>query len=206
MPVEKELASSSSHKAEATRVPILTIGYGSERTADAFLSLLGRFGVKYLVDVRTKPYSRIRPEFCREPLEVLASRAGLVYVFMGDTLGGMPADADCYVEGKVDYTRVRGKEWFQQGLNRLEHAWRSGHRLALMCAELEPERCHRSKLIGEALAARGIAVEHIDERGALVDQRSVLERLTRGQGTLFQTGWTSRGKYRSGGDAEGEVA
>lgn len=187
-------------------MPILTIGYGSDRTADAFFSLLRRFGVKYLVDVRTKPYSRIRPEFCRESLEILASRAGLVYVFMGDTLGGMPTDRDCYVEGKVDYARVRDKNWFQRGLDRLERGWRSGHCLALMCAELEPERCHRSKLIGEALAARSIAVEHIDERGALIDQRSVLDRLTRGQGNLFQTGWTSRGKYRSADDAEGEVA
>jgi hypothetical protein len=35
-----------------------------------------------------------------------------------------------------------------------------GERVALMCAEAVPWRCHRS-LIADALVARGVAVEHI---------------------------------------------
>lgn len=152
----------------AEPVLLLTIGYGGSRTSDEFVGLLRRHGVKYLVDVRTKPYSKFRQEFCREALEAILRRGGLVYVYMGDTLGGLPADPTCYTDGKVDYTKIRERDWFIQGLARLQNGWKSGHRMALMCAELEPERCHRSKLIGEALAACGVAVGHIDESGGII--------------------------------------
>lgn len=187
-------------------MPLLTIGYGGERTSDEFVALLNQYGVRYLVDVRTKPYSKFRPEFSKEGIEIIARKAGITYVFMGDTLGGLPSDQSCYTEGKVDYAKVRAREWFQRGLDRLDNGWRAGHRLAIMCAELEPERCHRSKLIGEALADRGVVVGHIDEDGAVINQQAVLDRLTGGQGALFDTGLTSRKKYRPVNGTDEEVA
>ena len=186
--------------------PLLTIGYGGERTAEELLSLLSGHGVRYLVDVRTKPYSKFRPEFSKEAIEIIARKAGFVYVFMGDSLGGLPADLGCYTDGKVDYDKVRERDWFRRGLDRLEAGWRSGHRMAMMCAELEPERCHRSKLIAEALIARGVEVGHIDEEGRVIDQRAVLDRLTGGQGVLFEDGLTSRKKYRAPSGIDEEAA
>lgn len=187
-------------------MPLLTIGYGGERTSEEFLDLLRRYGVKFLVDVRTKPFSKFRPEFSRENIEFLAKRAGLTYVFMGDTLGGMPADLACYTDSKVDYAKVREKAWFTRGIDRLEQGWKAGHRVALMCAELEPDRCHRSKLVGEALIARGVLIGHIDEDGGVITQQAVLDRLTRGQGALFDLGMSSRKKYAPDDSAEGAAA
>lgn len=184
---------------------LFSIGYGGERTPEAFLSLLTQQDVKYLVDVRTKPYSKFRPEFSKDVIEILARKVGINYVFMGDTLGGLPSDPSCFTAGKVDYSKVRDRDWFNRGLDRLESGWRSGHRLAIMCAELEPERCHRSKLIGEALVARGVVVGHIDEDGAVLSQQAVVDRLTGGQGALFELGLTSRKKYRQANSADEEV-
>jgi len=166
-------------------MPILTIGYGGDRSAEEFFRLLIHYGVKYLVDVRTRPYSNFRPEFCREPLEEIARAGGLVYVFMGDALGGRPEDPTCYTDHAVDYAKMRERDWFIRGIDRLETGWRAGHRLAVMCAELDPERCHRSKLIGEALAARGVPVGHIDADGDVITHAAVVERITRGQNGLF---------------------
>jgi hypothetical protein len=123
-----------------------------------------------------------------------------VYAFMGDTLGGLPTDPACYTGGKVDYSKVRQRDWFVRGLERLEAGWRSGHRIALMCAEIEPNRCHRTKLLGEALAARNVPIEHIDEEGQLITQQAAMLRLTGGQGTLFELGYTSRRIYKPEGD------
>jgi uncharacterized protein (DUF488 family) len=65
-----------------------------------------------------------------------------------------------------------------------------------MCSEGRPEQCHRSKLIGEALATAGIHVCHIDETGQLLTQQQVIDRLTRGQLDLFgPTTFTSRKRY-----------
>lgn len=50
---------------------------------------------------------------------------------------------------------------FQEALDLLLEGARA-HRSALMCAEANPAHCHRS-LLSDALAARGIRVEHILE-------------------------------------------
>jgi uncharacterized protein (DUF488 family) len=181
------------------RMPLLTIGYGGDRSSEEVIELLRRYGVKHLVDVRSRPYSKFRPEFSKDALEAIVRRAGLSYVFMGDSLGGMPSDPSCYVDGKVDYQKVREREWFRHGLDRLEEGWRAGHVLAVMCAELEPERCHRSKLLGEALVERGVPVGHIDGDGTVITHAAVMDRLTGGQGVLFGHELGSRKRYEAGG-------
>src|SRR5690349_1084972 len=91
------------------QVQLYTLGYGS-RSLDDFLALLHRFDIGCLVDVRTSPYSRHRPEFSKQPLDASLRDAGIRYVFQGDSLGGRPDDPDCYVDGKVDYDRLAEKE------------------------------------------------------------------------------------------------
>jgi uncharacterized protein (DUF488 family) len=167
------------------RKALLTIGYGSQRSFDDFVTLLLDHGVNYLVDVRTKPFSKFRPEFSQEPLAACLRRSGIAYVSMGETLGGRPSDPSCYTDGKVDYCKVRERDWFADGLTRLETGWREGHRIAIMCAEAAPERCHRTKLVGEALASCGVTVAHIDADGSVVSHETVLTRLHGGQIPLF---------------------
>lgn len=178
-------------------MPLLTVGYGGERSTDNLVELLRYYGVRYLTDVRSKPFSKFRPEFSRDALMAVLRSSGVGYVYMGNVLGGLPTDASCYTNGKVDYCKVRDRDWFIQGLRRLETGWHQGHRIAIMCAELEPERCHRSKLIGEALVARGVTVGHIDEDGAVITHEAVMARIDGGQFTLFDVGYTSRRAYRS---------
>ena len=167
------------------RRALLTIGYGNQRSFDDFVALLLNYDVNYLVDVRTKPFSKFRPEFSQEPLAKNLKRSGVAYIMLGDALGGHPADPACYTDGKVDYGKVRERDWFIEGLTRLETGWREGHRIAIMCAEASPERCHRTKLVGEALAARGVIVAHIDADGSVVSHEAVIARLQRGQMPLF---------------------
>src|SRR3954464_6831794 len=92
--------------------PVLSIGYGSQRTSEEFIELLNRYEVRFLVDVRSKPFSKYRPEFSKDALQAILKRAGITYVFMGDSLGGLPSDLSVFVDGKVDYTLCRGKDWF----------------------------------------------------------------------------------------------
>ena len=50
-----------------SEVPIYTIGYG-DRTLDDFVAALHANTIAYLLDVRTAPYSRFKPEFSKEAL------------------------------------------------------------------------------------------------------------------------------------------
>lgn len=176
--------------------PIYTIGYGS-RSLDAFIEALRKYGAQYVADVRSAPYSRYKPEFSKKPLEQALQREGLHYVYMGDALGGMPRDRSCYVNGKVDYERVREAQFYQKGIARLRTAAERGLPTAAMCSEAKPEMCHRSKLIGASLTQAGVETLHIDENDALLTQEQVMKRLTGGQRPLFgEGGFRSRKRYR----------
>jgi len=181
-----------------------TIGYGA-RTLDELVAALQAQGIEYLLDVRSSPYSKFRPEFSREALEAALKARGLRYRFLGDTLGGQPRDPDCYTNGKVDYEKVRQQPFFQSGLDRLRQAHAQRLRAALLCSEGRPEQCHRSKMIGEALAAAGIPIQHIDEDGRLLTQTQVMDRLTGGQLDFFGgPTLTSRKHYGPGRDESPE--
>jgi len=179
--------------------PIYTIGYGA-REIDAFIQVLQMNGIVYLIDVRSKPYSRYKPEFSREALQRHVEEQGIRYVFMGDVLGGRPPDLDCYTDGKVDYEKCRQKAFFQEGVGRLRHAWEQELPVVIMCSEGKPENCHRSKLIARTLVAEGVDVLHIDEQDRLISQEEVMSRITGGQPSLFGDDFfqlTSRKRYTS---------
>ncbi|HWQ91749.1 MAG TPA: DUF488 domain-containing protein [Clostridia bacterium] len=186
--------------------PLFTIGYGA-RSFEELIAALQANQIEYLIDVRTAPYSKFKPEFTKEVLQKRVEAAGIRYLFMGESLGGQPPDPACLTEGKVDYQKVRVQPFFQAGIQRLVKAVQQNRRAALMCSEGRPEQCHRSKLIGEVLVAAGVAVCHIDEDGALLTQTQVIDRLTHGQMDLFgQTAFTSRKRYgprEPGGEAAG---
>jgi uncharacterized protein (DUF488 family) len=176
-------------------VPIYTIGYGARSPAE-FLDLLKAHGIAYLLDVRSTPYSRFKPEFSKDALAQALQEHGVRYLYLGNQLGGRPDEPSCYVDGRVDYAAVKRLPAYREGMNRLERAYRQGRRVVLMCSEGKPELCHRSKLLGESLVERGIPVLHIDEDDRLLSQAEVIERLTGGQLNLFgEQDFTSRKRY-----------
>jgi uncharacterized protein (DUF488 family) len=178
---------------------IRTIGYGA-RSLGHFVEAIQAVGAQYLVDVRSAPYSRYKPEFSREPLAARLEQDGIQYVFMGDALGGMPDDPSCYgPDGRVDYARCRLRPRFLEGLESLEAGWEAGYKIVLMCSEGKPQECHRTKLLAEELVAAGVPVVHIDENGRLRPHREIMDLITAGQGTLFgehAAAATSRKRHR----------
>ena len=181
-------------------IPIYTIGYGA-RTMEAFIEALKAYQINVLIDVRSAPYSRYKPEFSREELDKRLRLNGIRYVYMGDQLGGQPADRDCYVDDKVDYDLVKEKAFYRTGIGRIRKAFQQQLRVVLMCGEGKPEACHRSKLIGATLKDLGIPVSHIDENDQPRTQDEIVYELTDGQLSLFgEPAFTSRKRYHAAGD------
>jgi uncharacterized protein (DUF488 family) len=142
---------------------VLTIGH-STRAIDAFIATLRAFGVERMVDVRTIPRSRHNPQFNREFLEDSLQQAGIKYTHMKELGGLRHARQDSLntgwrnasFRGYADYMQTPE---FEAALETLIGTAEK-EQIAIMCAEAVPWRCHRS-MIGDALAARGIAVEDI---------------------------------------------
>lgn len=136
---------------------ILTIGH-STRPVSEFIRLLRAHGVTRVVDVRTVPRSRHNPQFNRENLPESLRAAGIAYVHR-PALGGLRRPTpdspntgwrNLSFRGYADYMQTAE---FSAAIDELlELAGRD--RLALMCAEAVPWRCHRS-LIADALLVRG---------------------------------------------------
>ena len=160
--------------------PLYTIGHGNRKPED-FLALLKDFNIECLIDVRSQPYSKFNPQFNQNDLKFFLERNGIKYVFMGDTIGGRPKDTSCYDnEGKVDYEAVKTKEFFLNGIDRLKTAYDKDINVVIMCSESKPCECHRSKLIGKVLITDNIVLKHIDEKGKLKDQSTVINELNKG--------------------------
>ena|ERR1700733_13799712 len=157
---------------------IFTIGH-STHSQEYFISLLSRHGITALCDVRSKPYSRVNPQFNREELEKALLARGIAYRFLGKELGARSDDPGCYERGKVQYERLAETELFKHGIKRVLRGMKDGFRIAVMCAEKEPLECHRTILVARHLATLGLGVDHIHADGHLESHDAALSRLAR---------------------------
>lgn len=148
---------------------IYTIGYGNRRIED-FLSILKKYNVDLLIDIRTRPFSRFNPDFRAKKLELHLINNDIRYLFLGRELGGKPTDPDCYTKDEVDYLRVQEKGFFREGIQEVLHLHKKGCTVALMCAELSPNHCHRKALVGDYLEKRNFPVRHIDKIGSIQNE------------------------------------
>ena len=142
---------------------VLTIGH-STRTLEEFIRLLQAHGATRVADVRTVPRSRHNPQFNKAALPRALKKAGLGYVHLPGLGGLRHAKRDSLnvgwrnasFRGYADYMQTPE---FEQSLEELI-GLANQDRIALMCAEAVPWRCHRS-LIADALLVRGIRTEDI---------------------------------------------
>jgi len=142
---------------------VFTVGH-STRPLEEFIALLEAHSVASLVDVRTVPRSRRNPQFNRDTLPEALRAAGIGYEHVAG-LGGFrrthPESQNAgwrnlSFRGYADYMQT--PEFAANLAALLEQAKRE--RVALMCAEAVPWRCHRS-LIADALVAHGVRAEEI---------------------------------------------
>jgi uncharacterized protein (DUF488 family) len=142
---------------------VFTIGH-STRSVEEFIALLLAHHIQLVIDVRTVPRSRRNPQFNRETLPHSLQAAGIGYEHVA-ALGGFRRPSpqspnvgwrNASFRGYADYMQTAA---FAAAIETLaERAERQ--RLAVMCAEAVPWRCHRS-LIADAFVARRIGVEEI---------------------------------------------
>jgi len=167
---------------------LYTVGH-STHPLEKLLALLERHEISAVADVRSHPYSRMNPQFNRDPLKAALKKAGIAYVFLGKELGARSEDRRCYVDGKVQYSLLAKTDLFQEGLARIVQGMTT-HRVALMCAEKDPLTCHRTILVCRHLVAQGVQVQHILEDGGLEGHDEALGRL------LVELGLPERDLFR----------
>jgi uncharacterized protein (DUF488 family) len=147
---------------------VFALGH-STRPIEVFVAILRAHSIETLVDIRTVPKSRHSPQFHEDALRATLTEAGIGYVQMRD-LGGLRRPVEGSLtngawlndsfRGFADYMQT---ERFESALEELVEL-AGGAPVAIMCAEGNPFRCHRS-LVADALEARGVRVVHISGTG-----------------------------------------
>ena len=138
-----------------------TIGYG-DYPIELFLYSLQKTGIDTIVDVRSSPYSKYNFYFNRDNLEKCLIKNQIDYRYMGDKIGGRYSDPNLlFPDGTVNYQKVQSTEKFQEGISQVLSIISNGKKIALMCAEKEPEKCHRFALISRVLQSKGVKVIHV---------------------------------------------
>ena len=146
-----------------TPLTVFTVGH-STRSIEEFVHLLKAHGIQRVIDVRSIPRSRHNPQFGQDQLPAALRRFGIDYSHLPGLGGRRHARRDSTntgwrnvsFRGYADYMETPA---FKESLNRCI-AFAHEERVALMCAEAVPWRCHRS-LIADALLTRGVEVRDI---------------------------------------------
>jgi len=148
---------------QAAESMVLTLGH-STRPLSEFVAILKAHSVARIIDVRTVPRSRHNPQFDRDTLPAALADEGIGYEHTAG-LGGFRRThvgslntgwRNLSFRGYADYMQTPA---FSEQLADLI-AKANRERIALMCAEVVPWRCHRS-LIADALVVHGFRVEEI---------------------------------------------
>jgi len=145
---------------------IYTIGH-STRKIEYFLDMLESHAIEEVVDVRTIPKSRKYPQFNQEQLKSSLRKSKISYHHL-PKLGGLRHTTKSSINtgwqnlsfrGFADYMQT---DSFWEGIEELEKIAKKS-KVAIMCAEAVPWRCHRS-LIADALTLHAWHVFHITSK------------------------------------------
>jgi uncharacterized protein (DUF488 family) len=139
---------------------IYSVGY-ERLSLGALVERLAGNRVTTVVDVRLNAISR-RPGFSRKRLEAALNEAGIDSVHE-KALGNPPENRDSFRSGDGEEGRDRMREILANGaggaLQRVVDLASNG-RIAVLCVEREPHRCHRN-VITAAAVEKNPAIEII---------------------------------------------
>ncbi len=158
---------------------------------DQMFETLQKYGVSYLVDIRSIPFSKQYPQCNSNSLKLTGARFSIPYIHVPELGAKASPMQDVFSKASdiffddifpiaaskrpekteltandeiVDFHKFRNDDYFLQGLKRIENAYDKNFTLALMCSEKEPINCHRYFLVSrkvEEMFGDWIEVEHI---------------------------------------------
>lgn len=152
---------------------IYTIGHSSYET-EYFLTLLKKYEINCVVDIRGMPYSKYVPQYNKEPIKKLLQSKGIYCIYMGTELGIIQSRKDLLdSEGYLDFDKMKKSSEFRTALSRILDGLEKGYTIAVMCTEKDPIDCHRSILICRELHSHGCEIRHIMPDGTIETQEQL---------------------------------
>lgn len=133
---------------------IFTIGYGGLTSYEPLESLMKQHGISLLIDIRSKPFSRWTSKgqvsWNKKNLE---KHFGNRYTHMVQ-MGGLG-----FGSGEDEWKRW--EKIAAEELERIKQIINTDTKVILMCAEKDPNRCHRKQFAAATFEKQGYEVIHL---------------------------------------------
>lgn len=129
---------------------ILTFGYGNRQNYDRFIEYLEYYHVKYVIDVRMKPRAWSR-KWYGEEIKNLCSSKKVKYI--SQTNSGNISGKPNWIPPDEKAAEIALKEVAELAQNGT---------VLLLCAELDPKRCHRTEIADKLEKIFSVQVKHLE--------------------------------------------
>jgi uncharacterized protein (DUF488 family) len=152
---------------------IYTIGH-STHTEEEFVSLLKKYEIEVLADVRSIPASRYVPQFNEKNMERWLPKEDIKYLHIKELGGRRNKNREIDVslvngwnnEAFRNYAAYSLTQEYEEGIDRLIKLSKES-KVCCMCSEAVPWRCHRL-IISNTLVSKGVSVYHIMTERSLI--------------------------------------
>lgn len=159
------------------REKIYTIGCSSY-DVEYLIRRLKQNRINVIVDVRSVPYSKHTPQYNADVLKKVLKQNQILYMDFSKEFGARREEKEVYVNNRVSFERVMNLPIFGKGVERIKKGVESKYRIALMCTEKDPEKCHRFSLVARGIEKKAnIYSMHILADGSAVSKESIENRL-----------------------------
>lgn len=155
---------------------IFTIGYTAFQFDD-FISVLKKYNVNSVIDVRSSPYSKFHSEYNTDELSVELKKRGFAYRNYKNEFGARQLEKKYYPQGYMDFSLFVRSDAFRSGMEKIMNASEMGYRFVLMCAEKDPVTCHRVIMVAREFYKEGYTVKNILANGEFCTQEDIECRL-----------------------------
>ena len=170
-----------------TSAILYTVGHSNRALAE-FLALLGSANIATLIDVRARPRATRWPHFSGPKLARSLEESGIGYRWLGDGLGGFRTPSAVCRHIALDET-LRGfaehmeTEEFRRTSADLKQSAMTIP-TAIMCAEKDPNRCHR-RLIADYMELLNLRVVHLVDADTRAEHRTSAEARREGANLIY---------------------
>lgn len=159
------------------RINLFTIGCSSYNV-EYLIRRLKQNEINVIVDVRSVPYSKHTPQYNADVLKKVLQRNHILYMDFSKEFGARRDEKEVYVNNQVSFERVMELPIFGKGVERIKKGLESKYRIALMCTEKDPEKCHRFSLVARGIEKKAnICSMHILADGTAVSKENIENRL-----------------------------
>ncbi|TJX12701.1 DUF488 domain-containing protein [Tissierella creatinini] len=155
---------------------IYTIGYSGFKIDD-FISILKKYEITSLIDVRSNPNSKYFEDYNIANLQRILSKYGIIYRNYKKEFGARQEDLKYYTDGYLDFKKYTKSSSFLEGVRKIEAGMKLKYTFTFMCAEKDPSTCHRNIMVAKKFYELGYNVKNILSDGTIELQDSIERRL-----------------------------